>query len=95
MTTTHISNRPNLVAMQGKVTHTPLSIYIENTIRHYFAELQDELPKDLYNLIIKEIEKPMLKVVLEVTRGNQSKSAEVLGLSRGTLRKKMATYDML
>lgn len=75
--------------------HTPISTYIENTIRHYFSELEGDMPTDLYNLVLREVEKPMLKVVLEATRGNQSKTAEVLGLSRGTLRKKMASYDML
>ena len=54
-----------------------------------------ELRTDLYELILKQIEEPLLSVVLEKTRGNQTKCAQILGLNRGTLRKKMKTYDLM
>ena len=49
----------------------------------------------LYNLILKEIEQPLLSVVLEKSRGNQTKCAQILGLNRGTLRKKLKTYGLM
>lgn len=74
---------------------TPLRIYVECVVREYFKALGDEMPTDLYELILKEVELPLLTVVLEQTRGNQSKCAQILGLNRGTLRKKLKTYHLM
>lgn len=74
---------------------TPLRIHVERMVREYFAALGDEVPTDLYELILKEVELPLLTVVLEQTRGNQTKCAQILGLNRGTLRKKMKTYQLM
>ncbi|MES1964991.1 DNA-binding transcriptional regulator Fis [Psychrobacter sp. AH5] len=73
----------------------PLRYHVERMVREYFSALGDELPTDLYELILKEVELPLLKVVLEKTRGNQTKCAQVLGLNRGTLRKKLKCYDLM
>jgi Fis family transcriptional regulator len=64
-------------------------------MRHYFAQLQGEKPCDVYELVLAEVEKPLLSVVLEFTRGNQTKAAQLLGLNRGTLRKKMKTHGFI
>lgn len=76
-------------------THEPLRMHVERVVRQYFAMLGDEMPTDLYALILKEIEQPLLSVVLEQSRGNQTKCAQILGLNRGTLRKKLKTYDLM
>ena len=76
-------------------THEPLRVHVERVVRQYFAMLGDEIPTDLYELILKQIEEPLLSVVLEKTRGNQTKCAQILGLNRGTLRKKLKTYDLM
>ncbi len=76
-------------------TSEPLRHHVERVVREYFSALGDEVPTDLYELILKEIELPLLKVVLEKTRGNQSKCAQILGLNRGTLRKKLKCYDLM
>ncbi len=73
----------------------PLRHHVERVVREYFSALGDELPTDLYELILKEVELPLLKVVLEKTRGNQTKCAQILGLNRGTLRKKLKCYDLM
>lgn len=75
--------------------HEPLRVHVERVVRQYFAMLDDEMPTDLYNLILKEIEQPLLSVVLEKCRGNQTKCAQILGLNRGTLRKKLKTYGLM
>lgn len=75
--------------------HEPLRVHVERVVRQYFSMLDDELPTDLYNLILKEIEQPLLSVVLEKSRGNQTKCAQILGLNRGTLRKKLKTYGLM
>ena len=66
-----------------------------HVVRQYFAMLDDEMPTDLYELILKEIEQPLLSVVLEKSRGNQTKCAQILGLNRGTLRKKLKIYGLM
>lgn len=76
-------------------TKAPLRVHVERVVREYFAALGDEMPTDLYDLILKEVELPLLTVVLEHTRGNQTKCAKILGLNRGTLRKKLKTYDLM
>lgn len=65
-----------------------------NALEHYFAELGDSLPTNLYELVLAEVEAPLLEVVLQQTKGNQSKAAALLGLSRSTLRKKLKQYHL-
>ncbi len=79
-------------------THTyqsSISSSVESSVRHYFELLAGEECTNLYPLILQEMEKPLLRVVLEYTKGNQSKSAQILGLNRGTLRKKLIQYQMI
>lgn len=73
----------------------PLCVHVERVVRQYFAMLGDETPTELYELILKEMERPLLSIVLEKTRGNQTKAAQILGLNRGTLRTKLKTYDLM
>ncbi|AMN50948.1 MULTISPECIES: DNA-binding transcriptional regulator Fis [unclassified Psychrobacter] len=75
--------------------NAPLRVHVERVVREYFAALDDEMPTDFYELILKEVELPLLTVVLEQTRGNQTKCAQILGLNRGTLRKKLKIYDLM
>jgi Fis family transcriptional regulator len=48
----------------------------------------------MYELVLRQVEQPLLEAILEHTKGNQSKAAEYLGLNRGTLRKKLRTYNL-
>ena len=73
----------------------PLHVHVERAVREYFMVLGDEIPTDLYELILMQVELPLLTVVLEQTRGNQTKCAQILGLNRGTLRKKLKTYNLM
>ena len=73
----------------------PLRVHVERVVREYFLALGDDMPTDLYELILREVELPLLTVTLEQTRGNQSKCAQILGLNRGTLRKKLKIYNLM
>ena len=75
--------------------NAPLRVHVERVVREYFLALGDDVPTDLYELILREVELPLLTVTLEQTRGNQSKCAQFLGLNRGTLRKKLKTYNLM
>ena len=68
---------------------------VERSMRNYFNHLDGHDVSDIYQMVLAEVEIPLLEVVLEYTRNNQSRAAETLGLNRGTLRKKLKQYDML
>ncbi len=74
--------------------NVPLSGTIKTMLKDYFNDLDGFPPADLYQMVLQEIEQPLLESVLHYTRGNQSKAAIVLGLNRGTLRKKLKQYDI-
>tara|TARA_R110001592_G_scaffold363352_1_gene684736 strand:- start:2636 stop:2932 length:297 start_codon:yes stop_codon:yes gene_type:complete len=79
------------------VTHQHESVRqcVEHALHQYFLHLDGQPANDLYQLVLSEVEAPLLEAVLTYTRNNQSKSAEMLGLNRGTLRKKLKQYDLL
>ncbi len=73
----------------------PLSDHTEEALTKYFEALNGHRPGDLYDLVISEVERPLFKTVLEYTGGNQSEAAVILGMNRGTLRKKLKAYALL
>lgn len=68
---------------------------VERAMQQYFANLGDETVTDLYQLVLHEIEGPLLEAVLRHSGSNQSKASIMLGLNRGTLRKKLKQHGML
>jgi two-component system, NtrC family, nitrogen regulation response regulator GlnG len=79
----------------GRHADETLSQSVDRHLRAYFAAHQGRLPAHgLYDRILQEIERPLLTICLEATRGNQIKAAELLGLNRNTLRKKLRELDI-
>ena len=72
-----------------------ISKAVRRAVEAYIADMEDQEITDLYELVLKEVEAPMLNSVLRHTGNNQSKTAAMLGLSRGTLRKKLRKYRLL
>lgn len=68
---------------------------VEIVMAQYFDQLEGQKVIDLYDLVISEVEAPLLEAVMAYTRGNQTKASIAMGLNRGTLRKKLKKYDML
>ena len=68
---------------------------MRRSLADYFNQLDGEPVSELYQMVLAEMEIPLLEKVLEYTRGNQTKAAELLGLNRGTLRKKLKQYGLL
>ena len=73
----------------------PLRKVTEEALRNYFANLNGHKPNELYTLVLSEVEAPLFKTVMKYTGGNQSRAAQILGINRGTLRKKLRTYGLL
>ncbi len=72
-----------------------LEACVEKILNHYLKAHESLLPSPgLYERILSEVEKPLLKLILQATEGNQKKAAEVLGINRNTLRKKMKIYNL-
>ena len=68
---------------------------VEESLTQYFSELDGQQTTALYELFMHQVEAPLFECVMEHTQDNQSKAAALLGLNRGTLRKKLKQYDLL
>ncbi|ATJ83212.1 DNA-binding transcriptional regulator Fis [Halomonas beimenensis] len=77
------------------VTDMPLREAVEAAMRRYFDHLDGGTVTDLHAMVIAEVEAPLLASVLEHAQGNQTRAAEMLGLNRGTLRKKLKHYGLI
>lgn len=73
----------------------PLSHYVGSSLDRYFDSLNGcAPPRDLYQMVLEQVEKPLLERVLHYSEGNQSRAAQMLGINRGTLRKKLRSYSL-
>lgn len=82
-------------SLQAHKSKKPLHEHTEDALDQYFANLNGDRPGDLYDLVIGEVERPLFKAVLDYTDGNQSQAAGILGINRGTLRKKLRSYSLI
>jgi Fis family transcriptional regulator len=64
-------------------------------LEQYFRDLDGEKPCAVYDMVLRKIERPMLEVVLARAGGNQTLAAEILGINRNTLRKKLTEHQLL
>jgi Fis family transcriptional regulator, factor for inversion stimulation protein len=69
--------------------------YVETAVSNYFQHLEGQDVTNVYEMVLSEVETPLLEVVMKYTRHNQTRAAEILGLNRGTLRKKLKQYGLL
>ncbi len=72
----------------------PLRDCVEDAMENYFQQLEGHPTNDLYRMVLAELEEPLFRAVLKYTGGNQSKASELLGINRGTLRKKLKQYGL-
>ena len=72
----------------------PLGHSVSECLDDFFRELNGHAPKNLYDLFLEQVEPPLLKTTLRYCHGNQSRAAEMLGLNRATLRKKLKMHKI-
>jgi Fis family transcriptional regulator len=72
----------------------PLRSHAEEALSAYFTSLNGHRPAQLYDMVLREVEEPLFKAVLDYADGNQSRAAGILGINRGTLRKKLRQFGL-
>ena len=80
--------------LQTQTKASPLRTQAKVAIKNYLSQLNGNDVDDMYDLVLSEIEAPMLEEVMQYTRGNKTRAANLLGINRGTLRKKLKKYGM-
>ncbi len=73
---------------------TSLRQAVTETVKKYYEQVDVNNAQGVYEMVLAEVEEPLLEATMTFTRGNQSRAAIVLGLSRGTLRKLLKKYDL-
>ena len=71
-----------------------LSTTVRKVMRQYFKDLDGEKCTGIYEMVVNAVEKPMLEVVMLQAQGNQTRAAELLGMNRNTLRKKLQQHGL-
>ena len=77
-----------------ELNRIPLAKQVKTAMESYFQDMEGHTPSELYRMVINEVEKPLLESVMKQVRGNQSRAAEMLGLNRSTLRKKLQLHNL-
>lgn len=87
--------RPHLSRpVNGHSRDIPLRDHTEQALSSYFDSLNGHRPGRLYDLVMREVELPLFQAVMHYADGNQSRAATILGINRGTLRKKLREYGL-
>lgn len=72
-----------------------IALCVARTLDRYFADLDGEIPAGVYDMVLRQVERPMLESVMRRTKGNQTQAAEILGITRNTLRRKLTDHGLL
>ena len=73
---------------------TPLGSTVRTELKLYFSNLNGHNTGSIYQMVMAEVERPMLEAVMEYVKGNQSRASQILGISRSTLRKKLKIHNL-
>lgn len=78
------------------MTHEPadISACVRAALERYFHDLEGEPVSGIYSMVMPLVEKPMIAVVMQAAGGNQTRAAEMLGINRNTLRRKLADLGL-
>lgn len=87
--------KPSRKKSKRKEGPPPLKESAAEAIAHFLGTLDGEGCSELYDMVLHQVEEPLFKAVMEYTQQNQSSAATMLGLNRGTLRKKLRQHGLL
>lgn len=77
------------------IEETEIAACMRRSLNRYFKDLDGEAPSEIYNMVIGAVEKPLLVYILDRAEGNQTRAADMLGINRNTLRKKMREHGLI
>ena len=80
---------------QARVRSASLRDSVTSAVKDYLVQLDGQLGNEVYQMVLTEVEAPLLEEIMAYTRNNQTKASRMLGLNRGTLRKKLKQYGLL
>ena len=89
------NTHPASDSVNGTLNHRTLKESTETALQEYFKTLNGNAPNGLYKLVINEVELPLIEAVMTFTNKNQSQAAEILGINRSTLRKKLKLFELI
>lgn len=84
----------NVARTSAHSVEQSLAQQVRLSLQRYFEDLNGQPAAELYELVIAQVEKPLLEIVMRETRGNITKAAQVLGINRATLRTKLNKYGL-
>lgn len=90
-----VSGKELPVAQMSSANARNIRESVAAALENYFSQLDGQDVFDVYEMVLTEVEAPLFEAVMKYTRQNQTRASVVLGLNRGTLRKKLKQYDML
>jgi len=77
------------------IEENEIAACMRRSLNRYFKDLDGEMPSEVYAMVLSAVEKPLLTYILDRAEGNQTRAADMLGINRNTLRKKMREYGLL
>jgi Fis family transcriptional regulator len=80
--------------MTSAVDENELSVCVRKVLTEYFKDLDGETAANVYDMVMNCVEKPVIQIVMNKAGNNQSRAADMLGINRNTLRKKMLQHDI-
>jgi Fis family transcriptional regulator len=86
--------QPKRSSDKSDARENELASTVRKVMRQYFKDLDGEKPSGIYDMVVAAVEKPMLEVVMFQAQGNQTRAAEMLGVNRNTLRKKLQQHGI-
>lgn len=86
--------KTNTSEQESEAGNSLLRDAVEKAMQNYFSSLDGQPVTGIYQMVMAEVEAPLLESVMRYTKGNQSKAAIVLGINRGTLRNKLKIYGV-
>ncbi len=77
------------------MSNSDIADCVRRSLNRYFRDLEGEKPDGIYDMVLKSVERSMLETVLHHAEGNQTVAADMLGINRNTLRRKLTEYDLM
>jgi Fis family transcriptional regulator, factor for inversion stimulation protein len=82
------------LSLKPKTSGPCLHEFVRDVVEQYLRDMGSTPPDNLYQVIMAEVERPLIRTVLDKTGGNQSRAARVLGITRATLRNRIQRYNL-